>query len=835
MSDASALQIARGYLKRGWNPIPVSRRTKKPIGFEWQKRRLDHKTVAEVFNGADLNVGVQLGTYSGGLTDVDLDCKEALLAGPLLLKKSNNIFGRASKPRSHWLYNTTLADKIDKACLQFRDPVDGAMMLELKIGGGGKGSQSVFPGSTHASGEKIAWDEDGVLVTVDDDKLLDCVKRLAVAVLLARHWPSKGGRHDAALTVGGFLARADFDADQAEEMMAAIIWAADDDDELADRMKAVRDAVAQYANGGETRGLPAMVEAFGEKVVQKAAEWLGYKQTRTDKKTHTKDEEEDETDTEITRLAKLSMMAYEQQRKAAAKKLDVRINFLDMLVRAKRVELGLDSDDDDGRQGHAVTFPEVEPWPEEVDGAALLDDIVDAICTFIAMRLYKYDICALWVIHTYLVKHFRISPKISIRSPMRRCGKSTLLEIFNELVFRAWSTGNITKAALFRVIEMWHPTLLVDEVDTFVGEDEELRGIINNSHKYDGSVTRTVGEGHEPRKFSVYGAVALSGIGGLAATLADRSVTIDLKRKRPGEKVTKLRFKHIEQLHELRRRIVRWIADHEESIAKREPEMPSIIDDDREADNWEVLLAIADEVGGEVWPDRARRAAKAAHAAMSDDDVALLELLLADIRDAFATHGTKAHDEIEIASLILVGVLNRRLGRPWAEIGKNGKEMTQNKLARMLKAVVIAPVMIGPTNKRLSGYQLGQFRDAFERYLPAEGDSNLTSSHNPVNTGTSDDSKPHIEDNDVRLENARNPITTGSCEDVRLRRGGNGKDTESTPRKRGGARSRFPASRGLRVSTHGGTDSPAIGRSPALSPCPLASAQWAGAAPDRRG
>jgi putative DNA primase/helicase len=208
------------------------------------------------------------------------------------------------------------------------------------------------------------------------------------------------------------------------------------------------------------------------------------------------------------------------------------------------------------------------------------------------------------------------------------------------------------------VIEMWHPTLLIDEVDTFVGDDIELGGMLNHGHKYDGAITRTVGEDHEPRKFSVYGAVALTGIGGLADTLADRSVTIDLKRKRPGEKVTKLRLRHIEQLRELRRRIVRWVADHEESIAKREPKMPACIDD-READNWEILLAIADEAGGE-WPERARRAAKAAHAAIADDDVALLELLLADIRDAFATNGTEARDEtgavkIEIASLILAG------------------------------------------------------------------------------------------------------------------------------------------------------------------------------------
>ena len=146
----SPLDIALGYLKRGWNPVPVSRQTKKPIGLAWQKRRLDNTTVREHFNGADMNTGVQLGPYSNGLTDVDLDCREALIAGVMLLPKSNNIFGRAGKPRSHWLYSTSLADKIDKAGKQFRD-LDGTegrpgtMMLELRIGGGGKARNRCFP------------------------------------------------------------------------------------------------------------------------------------------------------------------------------------------------------------------------------------------------------------------------------------------------------------------------------------------------------------------------------------------------------------------------------------------------------------------------------------------------------------------------------------------------------------------------------------------------------------------------------------------------------------------------------------------------------------------
>src|SRR5262249_34039340 len=157
------------------------------------------------------------------------------------------------KPCSHWLYSTTLADEIAKATLQFKDIDDqtgkpGAMLLELRIGGGGKGSQSVFPGSTHESGEVVEWNRDGELVTADDGELLWQVCCLAVAVLLARHWPAEGSRHDAALTVGGFLARVGANEDGVESILEAIAKSAGDE-QWEDRVQAGRDAVKQYNNG----------------------------------------------------------------------------------------------------------------------------------------------------------------------------------------------------------------------------------------------------------------------------------------------------------------------------------------------------------------------------------------------------------------------------------------------------------------------------------------------------------------------------------------------------------------------------------------------------------
>jgi len=339
--------------------------------------------------------------------------------------------------------------------------------------------------------------------------------------------------------------------------------------------------------------------------------------------------------------------------------------------------------------------------------------------------------------------------------------------VFAEMVFRAWTTGSITKAALFRVIDKWHPTLLIDEVDTFVGEDDELRGILNQSHRYDGAVTRTEGDDHEPRRFSVYAAVALSGIGGIAETLIDRSVIAGLQRRRPSETIVPLRIGRMGHLHELRRRITRWVADHEDRIAEREPEMPSIID--READNWHVLLAIADEAGGK-WPERARKAAVASHTSDMDEG-SRLELVLGDIRTAFAEQGTKLSDifgveQVIMSSAKLVKVLIAIEGHPWAEMGKAAKPLTANRLARMLKPLGIVSKKVGPEKTRLNGYQLSQFEEVFSRYLPPEGDSNRTAGQPSEKSKTYDDSKPDSQDDGCPVAKCPNPLETLSA--VRL-------------------------------------------------------------------
>jgi hypothetical protein len=271
--------IALQYTMLDWNPVPIPFRQKRPSGNEWQHRVITGSQVHRFFGEKPQNIGVQLGAKSGGLTDVDLDCSEAIEIASAVLPKTPAIFGRASKRHSHYLYSTSLASKLDRAVLQFKDPISKDMLLEVRIGGGDKGAQTVFPGSVHESAEPIKWETEGEPAQVDDDELLRRAEQLGALCLLARYWPRRpnsgesGGRHDTALTVGGFLARCGF---KPSEVKLCAEWIARGarDEEWRDRIKAAHDAALAYKKGDKTRGYPKLKETFGEEVASKVAEWL---------------------------------------------------------------------------------------------------------------------------------------------------------------------------------------------------------------------------------------------------------------------------------------------------------------------------------------------------------------------------------------------------------------------------------------------------------------------------------------------------------------------------------------------------------------------------------
>ncbi len=373
-----------------------------------------------------------------------------------------------------------------------------------------------------------------------------------------------------------------------------------------------------------------------------------------------------------------------------------------------------------------------QPWDGVVVGDALLDAIVDELQRYIVLPTESAHAIALWLVAAYAADCFFIFPRLFITSPEKRCGKSTLLDILECLVNRPLVASNIRSAALFRSIEAARPTMILDEADTFMREDEDLRGVVNSGHKRNGSVVRCVGDDAEPRQFSTFAPMVIAGIGRQHETIEDRSVMVSLRRKLEGENVESFRPDRASGLERLARMAARFAIDARKALAAADPEIPAGIFN-RQADNWRALLAVADAAGGE-WPHRARQVALGS-AALGGDTSARVSLL-SDIRDIFEAKGME-----RVYSQDLVDALVALEGRPWSE-WRNGKPISATGMAKLLAPFHIHPDDIRSGAKVAKGYKRDAFNDAFARYLVDTPDPTAYSATTRRNPGFFDATAP---------------------------------------------------------------------------------------------
>jgi hypothetical protein len=454
---------------------------------------------------------------------------------------------------------------------------------------------------------------------------------------------------------------------------------------------------------------------------------------------------------EIVRLARLPPIEYDRERQAAAERLGIRAATLDAEVRKQR------GDAPDDSAGEALIFPKRAQWPEKVDGAELLNELARTFCKFIVLPKHADDALALWIAFTYFADVASVAPILAAVSPEKRCGKTSLLGLLSRLAHRPLAASSISPAALFRAVEKWSPTLLIDEADAFLRDNEELRGILNSGHTRETAfVIRAVGVGDdfEPRRFSTWGPKAIALIGTLPDTLTDRSIVVELRRKHASERVEKLR--RAGDLEPIERRCLRFANDHREAIRAARPGIPEELHD-RAGDNWEPLLAIADAAGGD-WPVKARKAASVLSGLTPDGDSVKVELLT-DIRRLLTG---RLLDCASVGSGELVNLLTEDKTGRWAEFSR-GKALTQRQLARLLRPFGITPGTVRLDTETAKGYSVEAFADAFARYTPTFDPSHR---HKPLSMRVVTDKASVTETDLLRIADPSQATPSIGCDGV---------------------------------------------------------------------
>lgn len=362
--------------------------------------------------------------------------------------------------------------------------------------------------------------------------------------------------------------------------------------------------------------------------------------------------------------------------------------------------------------------------------AELLDEIERYLGRFVAYPSEQAKVAhTLWIVHTHCMDEWDSTPRIAFLSPEPGSGKTRAMEITETLVPRPVEAVNTTPAYLFRKVSDpdGAPTILYDEIDTLFGprakDNEEIRGMLNAGHRRGAMAGRCIVHGKTvtTEELPAYCAVGLAGIGSVPDTILSRSVVIRMRRRTASERIEPYRRRlHSQTGYALRDRLAIWAEQF--SLDGSYPDMPAGVED-RDADVWEALLAVADDAG-EKWPSRARVAAVTLVTLSKESTPSLGVRLLGDIREIFG-------DADQLATETILQRLNDLDEAPWNDL--RGKSLEPRRLANYLRPYGIKSKTIRISTSTAKGYTREDLSDAWERYLDTDSDRSVTAVTNVTN------------------------------------------------------------------------------------------------------
>lgn len=359
---------------------------------------------------------------------------------------------------------------------------------------------------------------------------------------------------------------------------------------------------------------------------------------------------------------------------------------------------------------------------QPVDGGQLLTEVETFLGRFVAYPSEHAHVAhTLWIAHTHLMDHWESTPRIAFLSPEPGSGKSRALEVTEPLVPRPVHAVNVTPSYLFRKVsdDAGPPTILYDEIDTVFGpkakDNEDVRGMLNAGHRRGAMAGRCVVKGKrvETEELPAYCAVALAGLNDLPDTIMTRSIVVRMRRRASTEYVEPWRLRiNGPEGHELRDQLTAW--GYQASSRVTWPDIPAGIED-RNADVWEALLAVADLAGGD-WPTRARAAAGALVAEAAAAPPSLGVLLLRDLRRVFDKHP----DYKKLPTATILSELHHLEESPWDDL--RGRPVDARWLSRQLAKYDVRAKVIRTADGTPRGYDRADLADPWSRYLSATSD-----------------------------------------------------------------------------------------------------------------
>jgi putative DNA primase/helicase len=362
----------------------------------------------------------------------------------------------------------------------------------------------------------------------------------------------------------------------------------------------------------------------------------------------------------------------------------------------------------------------VEPWPEPVDTATLLNDVTAQLQRYVVIHDdAAMTAIVLWIAFAWLHDAIAVhSPLLVITGAGENIAKTLLCGVVQRLTPNAVAAAELTGPNLYRIVDQMHPTLITDDAHRLLERKPELAHIIN--------VSWTRNNARIPRQervngqwvthwFDVFCPKIIAGINvTMPKDSESRTIRVTMWPKLSHETVEKFRYEDNEEFQTLRRKFMRWATDNAARLKDARPKMPKGFDN-RLKDNWELLLATA-ELAGSKWAVAARRAAKKLASEHRDPNENMS--MLAAFHALFKQHG-KDNDWM-LSSAQVQEWLAADRDSQWADYHNRGRAITQREISILLDPYGIHPDVIHPKGKSARGYKVEWFETAWRHYLHRE-------------------------------------------------------------------------------------------------------------------
>jgi len=342
----------------------------------------------------------------------------------------------------------------------------------------------------------------------------------------------------------------------------------------------------------------------------------------------------------------------------------------------------------------------VEPWPEPVDTRELLDATAKKISRHVALiRQEQCIIVTLWIGYDWIHDLLSFSTFLVVASPEEDSGKSTLSDVVKFLARKGWTITEPTGPTIYRTVDEFAPTLIIDEGTSLFARKSDVRSILNASAKRGTYIPRN-GYNYDPYCPKVINAIEESKTT-LPRDLLSRSLIIRMFPALPGE-TSDEPVVDDDEFRELRRKWSRWVDDNGKAIVNAKPRLSTA---NRFKSNLRPLLAIA-ELAGEQWAEDARKAAEFILRGAYEPTWTVRLLATMDAMFQEQLNKGTSEDKVEIASLALMMRLLTDPLSPWHEYKTAHRfgKVSQNQIAALLKPLGICPRDVGPTKRRVKGY-----------------------------------------------------------------------------------------------------------------------------------